>query len=212
MDTLSQANPPEPGKDHFMAKYWWLNTIRGGAALLLGLGLLFSLELVLDSEQIQAMSLQFMGIYLFFSGIMSFIWGLTKRRKLGLWIVAGTLGLAGGIALILRSFLEYSQSTDLLLVVFGIIMLLIGLVHILGGFRLSEVMGRRWANSHFFLGVVEIALGVLALVSIFVTVDIMRALLSFWGIIAGAGLILDGRRMRRTATIRRSTQQNKEGV
>jgi len=212
MNLESQADPPEPGKGQPLAKYWWLNTIRGGAALLLGLGLLFSLELVFDSEQIQAMSLRFMGIYLFFSGIMSFIWGLAKRRKLGLWIVAGTLGLAGGIALILRSFLDYSQSTDLLLVVFGIIMLLIGLVHILGGFRLSEVMGRRWANSHFFLGVVEIALGVLALASIFVTVGILRTLLSFWGIIAGAGLILDGRRMRRAATIRRSAQRNKEGA
>ncbi|GAG26807.1 unnamed protein product, partial [marine sediment metagenome] len=209
---LPESSIPESGEKAPMAKYWWLNTIRGIAALLLGLGSLLSLELVLDSEQIQAMSLQFMGIYLFFSGIMSFIWGLTKRRKLGLWIVAGTLGVAGGIAFILNSSLEYFQSTELLLVVVGIIMLLIGLVHILGGFRLSEALGRRWASSHFFLGVVEIALGILALVSIFVTVDILRYLLSFWGIIAGAGLILDGRRLRRAATIRHAAHQNKEGA
>ena len=73
MNKLSQANLPEPGKNQFMAKYWWLNSIRGAAALLLGLGLLFSLELVLASEQIQARAGQFRGFYLFFSGIMSFI-------------------------------------------------------------------------------------------------------------------------------------------
>jgi uncharacterized membrane protein HdeD (DUF308 family) len=196
---LPEPSIPEPGESQPMAKYWWLNTIRGAAALLLGLGLLFSLELLLDSEQIRAMSFQFMGIYLFFSGVMSFVWGFTKRRRFGLWIFAGILGLAGGIAFILKPYLESSQSTDILIVFVGTIMLLIGLVHILGGFRLSERMGRRWAGSHFFLGVIEIALGVLALASLYVTVDSLRFLLSFWGIIAGVGLILDGRRMRRSA-------------
>jgi uncharacterized membrane protein HdeD (DUF308 family) len=201
---LPEPSIPEPGESQPMAKYWWLNTIRGAAALLLGLGLLLSLELVVESEQLQGMVVQFMGIYLFFSGVMSFIWGFSKRRKLGLWIVAGVLGLSGGITFILIPYVERQLSTDILLAVVGVIMLLIGLIHILGGFRLSEAMGRRWASSHFFLGLVEIALGVLALASIFVTVDNLRFLLSFWGIIAGTGLILDGRRMRRAG------HQNKE--
>lgn len=161
--------------------------------------MLLSLELVVKSEKIAGMVVQFMGIYLLLSGVMSFIWGFTQRRKLGLWIVAGILGLSGGIALILKPTFESSLSTNLLYTFVGIIMLLIGLIRILGGFRLSEVMGRRWANSHFFLGVVEIALGALALVSLFATVEILRPLLSFWGIIAGTGLLLDGHRMRRAA-------------
>lgn len=201
---------PEPGEGQFLVKYWWLNTVRGAAALLMGLGLLFSIELVIESARLQAMTVQFMGIYLLFSGVMSFIWGLSKRRKLGLWLVAGFLGLAGGIGLIFRPYLNSASSEDLLLLaVVGIIMLLIGLIHILGGFRLSEQMGRRWTGSHFFLGVVEIALGILALASIFVTVDILRVLLSFWGLIAGIGLIMDGQRIRRSANVGRAT--NKEG-
>jgi len=76
-------------------------------------------------------------------------------------------------------------------------MLLAGLIHFLGGFRLGQTHGRRWSLGHEFLGLVEIAISILIFISIFVTVDKLRFLLSFWGLIAGVGLILDGLRIRR---------------
>jgi len=74
--------------------------------------------------------------------------------------------------------------------------LLTGLIHLLGGFRLGQKFGRRWSWGHEFLGLVEIVIAVLVLLSLFVTVENLRILLSFWGVIAGVGLLADGLRMR----------------
>ena len=181
----------------FTTKYWWLNLVRGIAALFLGLALLLPVEVILKVDRVQAMLFQFIGIYLLLSGIMSLIWGFSNRRRLGMWILAGALGLVGGIAFFLRSFLESYLSSSVLTIIFGLIMLLAGSIHLLGGFRLSETYGRRWSWGHEFLGIVEIGIGILIIVSLFVSVDNLRIILSFWGIIAGVGLIGDGIRLRR---------------
>lgn len=181
----------------FTAKYWWLNFVRGIAALFLGLGLLVPVEVILQVDRVQAMLFQFIGIYLLLSGIMSLIWGFSNRRRLGIWILAGALGLAGGIAFFFWSFLESHLPSSVLTIIFGLIMLLIGSIHLLGGFRLSETYGRRWSWGHEFLGLVEILIGLLIFVSLFVTVDNLRIILSFWGIVAGIGLVADGVRIRK---------------
>jgi uncharacterized membrane protein HdeD (DUF308 family) len=181
----------------FTIKYWWLNFVRGIAALLLGLGLLLPVEVIFEADNLQGILFQFIGIYLLLSGIMSLVWGLSNRRRFGLWILAAVLGLVGGIAFILRSFLEGYFSATVLTVIFGLIMLLAGLIHLLGGFRLGKAYGRRWSWGHEFLGLVEIAIGFLLLASIAVEVEHLRIILSFWGLVAGIGLIADGVRMRR---------------
>jgi len=181
----------------FTVKYWWLNFVRGIAALAIGIGLLLPIEVILEADNLQDILFQFIGIYLLLSGIMSLVWGLSNRRRFGLWIVAAVLGLVGGIAFILRSFLEGYFSATVLTVIFGLIMLLAGLIHLLGGFRLGKAYGRRWSWGHEFLGLVEIAIGFLLLASIAVEVEHLRIILSFWGLVAGIGLIADGVRMRR---------------
>ena len=154
-------------------------------------------KVIMKVDQLQSILFQFVGIYLLVSGIMSLIWGFSNRRRLGLWILAGTLGLAGGITFLRRPTLEGTLSTSVLALIFGLIMLLAGLIHILGGFQLSEVYSRRWLRGHFFLGLVEIVIGLLIFVSIFITVENLRIILSLWGLVAGIGLIADGVRMRK---------------
>jgi uncharacterized membrane protein HdeD (DUF308 family) len=186
-----------PAELQGFAKLWWLNIVRGVAALAIGFGLLLPVELIMQADQVQGILFQFIGIYLLVSGIMSLSWGLSNRRRLGIWLLAGALGLLGGIAFLLRPVLEDHFSETILTIIFGLIMLLAGLIHFLGGFRLSQAHGRRWSLGHEFLGLVEIAISILIFISIFVTVDNLRILLSFWGLIAGVGLILDGLRIRR---------------
>jgi uncharacterized membrane protein HdeD (DUF308 family) len=198
MEADPQLKPSVPkGEVQVFARYWWLNFIRGIAALLLGIGLLLPFEVLLEAERVQTMLFQFIGIYLLVSGVMSLIWGLSNRRRFGLWIVAAALGLVGGIAFFLRSTLETYFSPTLLTILFGLIMLLAGLIHVLGGFRLGQRFGRRWTWGHEFLGLVEIIIGILVLLSLFLTVENLRIILSFWGIIAGVGLIADGFRLNK---------------
>jgi len=193
----------------FTIKYWWLNFVRGIVALFLGLGLFLPVEVIFQVDHVQTMLFQFIGIYLLLSGIMSLIWGFSNRRRLGMWILAGALGLVAGIAFILWSFLESYLSSSVLTIIFGLIMLLAGSIHLLGGFRLSETYGRRWSWGHEFLGVVEIGIGLLIFVSLFVTVDNLRIILSFWGIVAGIGLIADGVRIRRQKTTLEAAQASR---
>ena len=85
-----------------MVKYWWLNLIHGAAALLLGVTLLAGLELFVERDALRLALLQFIGIYLLISGIMSFIWGFSVRKRFGLWVFAGIIGVVGGVAYLLR--------------------------------------------------------------------------------------------------------------
>ena len=185
------------GEVQDFARFWWLNIVRGAAALSIGIGLLIPVELFLKADRLQGILFQFVGIYLLLSGVMSLIWGFSNRRRLGLWILAGFLGLAGGIAFFLRPALEGYLSITVLSIIFGSIMLLTGIIHILGGFRLGEAYGRRWTRGHLYLGLVEIVIGFLIFVTIFVTVENLRIILSFWGVIAGVGLIFDGLNSRK---------------
>ena len=180
----------------FSVKYWWLNFVRGTAALAIGIGLLLPVEVFFEVNHVQTLLFQFIGIYFLVSGIMSLIWGFSNRRQTGIWLLAGILGVTGGIFFFLRSILEDALSTELLTIIFGLILLLTGVMHLVGGFRLSESYGRRWSWGHEFLGIVEIGIGVLILVSLFVTVENLRLILSFWGLVAGVGLLADGVRMR----------------
>ena len=206
-DAEGIADPP--GEASGFAKHWWLNIVRGTAALLLGIGLLLPVEIIFESESLQDILFQFIAIYLLFSGVMSLIWGFSNRKRTGIWLVAGVLGVVGGIAFLLRSFLESQLSTDSLTLIFGLIMLLAGFIHLLGGFRLGQRYGRRWSLGHEFLGVVEIVIGLLVLISIYTPVENLKIILSFWGILAGIGLLADGFRMRKLINSQKQTQAEK---
>ncbi len=180
-----------------LAKYWWINLVRGVAALFLGLGLILGLGVALDDATLKTMLSQFIGIYLVGSGIMSLIWGFSNRKRWGLWFAAGALGLLGGVAFIVRPFIDDFLSSTLLTAILGVVIVLTGVVHILGGFRTGDEYGRKWAWEHFLLGLIEIGMGLVILVSILFTAQTSRIALSIWGVIAGIGLISDAIRLRR---------------
>lgn len=187
----------ETPKANPMARLWWLNLVRGGAALFLGLGLLLELELLLDTDRLRSMLIQFLGVYMLASGVMSLIWGLSNRRRLGLWLVAGALGIFAGLLFLFRPASDNILSADTFLIVLGVVMAFTGLIHVLGGFRLSERLGRRWTWSHVFLGVIELVLAALIFALPSIPFRLTGVFLGFWGIVAGSGLLLDGYRMWR---------------
>jgi uncharacterized membrane protein HdeD (DUF308 family) len=179
-----------------LVKYWWINLVRGVAALLLGLGLILGLGLALDEATLRSMLSTFIGIYLLGSGIMSFIWGFSNRKRWGLWFVAGALGLLGGVGFILRPFIDDFLSPALLTLILGMVIVLTGVVHLLGGFRIGKQYGRKWTWEHLFLGLIEIGMGLVILAAPILTVQLFGLAMSIWGIIAGVGLLSDAIRLR----------------
>jgi uncharacterized membrane protein HdeD (DUF308 family) len=178
MTTPSDGVKKPPGK------YWWITLARGVFALALGLGLLLP---YIDSK---SSLLNFMAMYWLFSGISSISWGLRGARRKGLWFVAGIMGITGGSVILIRPRTAPIIAPEAFPILFGIIAVLTGLVHIFGGFQTSHNEGREWTLSSFLLGITEIGLGVLILVS---PENPHRAVIwvaAAWATIGGAGLIL----------------------
>ena len=165
-------------------KYWWITLARGVFALALGLGLLLP---YIDSK---SSLLNFMAMYWLFSGISSITWGLRGARRKGLWFLAGIMGITGGSVILLRPRTAPIIAPEVFPIMFGIIAVLTGLVHIFGGFWTSHNEGREWTLSSFLLGITEIGLGVLVLAS---PENPHRAVIwvaAAWATVGGAGLIL----------------------
>jgi len=152
-----------------------------------------------ERDALRLALLQFIGIYLLISGIMSLIWGFSVRKRFGLWIFAGIIGVVGGVAYLIRPFVEGTLSYATLAIMLGLIIFLTGLIHIFGGFKTGSEISRKWGWEHIFLGAVEIGIGLLAMASTVVPVNILVTTLSFWGFVAGIGLISDALRLRRQA-------------
>lgn len=166
---------------------------------MLGLGLILGLGLALDEAALKSLLSTFIGIYLLGSGIMSFIWGYSNRKRRGLWLLAGTLGLIGGLTFIVWPLTENVLAPNLPTAIFGIVIVLTGVVHMLGGYRVGEKYGRKWVWQHFFLGLIEIGMGLVIMASPAVTAQASGFVMSIWGLMAGMGLIADAVRLRRIA-------------
>lgn len=188
----------DPERAQSMARYWWLNIVRGGAAFFMAFGLILGFELVLDKHRLQEMLGQFLGLYLMASGLMSLIFGYTTHRRRGMWFTGGVIGVFGGVLFFFRPFYDGELSQYFSTAILGLIMLLTGLVHILGGYRIGRAYGRRWTLGHAFLGIVEIVIAIMLFLLPILETEIIFTALSIWGIIAGIGLISDGLRMRRS--------------
>ena len=191
----TMSTEKETPKANRMAKMWWLNFVRGGAALLLGLGLLLELELVTETDRLRGMLIQFLGIYMLASGLMSLAFGRSKRKGLGLWLAAGILGIFAGLLFLFRPSGEQVLEASTFLIILGVVMAFTGLIHIFGGFSLSERLGRRWTYSHVFLGVLELILAVCIFLLPRIPFRTTGIVLGIWGIVAGVGLLSDGYRM-----------------
>ena len=83
--------------------------------------------------------------------------------------------------------------------ILGIVIVLTGMVHMLGGFRTNDLYRRKWAWEHFFLGLIEIGMGLFILVASIMTVQLFGLALSIGGVIAGIGLFSDAVRLLQKA-------------
>jgi uncharacterized membrane protein HdeD (DUF308 family) len=182
---------PSDGVKKPSGKYWWLTLARGVFALALGLGLFLP---YVDSK---SNILNFMAMYWLFSGISSISWGLRGARRKGLWFMAGIMGITGGSVILLRPRTAPIIAPEVFPIMFGVIAVLTGLVHIFGGFQSSHSEGHEWTLSSFLLGITEIGLGVLVLAS---PENPHRAVIwvaAAWATVGGVGLILLSIRQRR---------------
>jgi uncharacterized membrane protein HdeD (DUF308 family) len=132
----------------------WITATRGVMAIVLGLAL------ALNGDRAPAALVNFMGVYWILNGIVSLQWGLAaegSRRRLPL--AAGAIGIVTGAVVLVANV-----GTTFLLAILGVVIALTGIAHVLGGFELADMSGRRWRPG-VPLGILEIGLGTTLIVT-----------------------------------------------
>jgi len=106
-----------------------------------------------------------MGMFWLASGIMSLRWGASGRRARRLSLAAGIIGILGGILVLTRNLASGFLAEVVVLYILGGIIVLTGIIHAVGGFRVGEETERQWSWTSLLLAIFEIILGALLILS-----------------------------------------------
>jgi uncharacterized membrane protein HdeD (DUF308 family) len=138
-----------------------MNLYRGGAAVVLGILLLFMPDKSKD----------------FLFNLMGFFWlsiGFAVLRRSQedarypgkhTALIAGLVASVTGLLVVTRRFTESWIGEDVVFFVLGTVILATGLLHIFGEIRIGGITANRQTTVHFLLGVLEVLLGGLLLLS-----------------------------------------------
>jgi uncharacterized membrane protein HdeD (DUF308 family) len=189
---------------------FWITLVRGMLAITLGVALVFW------PDKARPILVNFMGMFWLVSGIVSLRWGVHGERAKGLSLLAGAAGVLAGVGMLSRRFTQGMVGEDVLLSVVGLIILLTGLMHIVGGFRTGPVethllsqnrtrmWSRAWSWTAFLLGLFEIVLGVILVIAPMGRGPLIYFAASVWALVGGTILLGDAVRLRR---LRQTAQQ-----
>jgi len=164
----------------------WITIVRGVIAIGLGLAL------ALNGDRAPAALVNFMGIYWILNGLITFRAGLATegaRRRLAL--VAGAVGVATGAVVLVAN-----AGTTFLLSILGLVIALTGVAHLLGGFEIADVSGRRWRPG-IPLGILELGLGATLVLTSGHPGALSTWLASAWALVGGSVLLFDALAVRR---------------
>jgi uncharacterized membrane protein HdeD (DUF308 family) len=165
----------------------WITVARGLMAIALGLAL------ALNGDRAPAALVKFMGVYWILNGIITLRLGMVAaegaRRRLA--IAAGAIGIATGATVLL-----VNVGTTFLLAILGVVIALTGLAHLLGGFEIADVSGRRWRPG-VPLGILELGLGATLVLTSEHSGSLSTWLASAWALVGGTVLLADALAIRR---------------
>lgn len=174
-----------------------ITLIRGMLAITLGIVLFF------QPEKTRPFLVSFMGMFWLVSGIISLRWGVHGERSRGLSLLAGGAGVLAGLGFLSRRFATGFVGEDVLISLIGLIILLTGLMHIIGGFRTGPAesdmfsRNRKWSWTAFILGLFEIVLGVMLVIEPMGRGPLIYTVASIWALVGGVVLIGNALQLRR---------------
>ena len=185
--------PKPPGGQGAAARLWWIMLARAAVALVLGLS-------VLLTEKTRPALGNFIGVYWLIGSLLTVRWlaGHRGQRGSALGWAAAVLGILAGALVLARFALEHVLATDLVLSLLGLTAVLTGLLRLSGTFRDHVVDGRPRLPNRVALGVLELALGALLLLSRGVTRPVAVAA-ALWAFAGGTIMLVDALALRRMA-------------
>jgi uncharacterized membrane protein HdeD (DUF308 family) len=152
-----------------IAHYWWLPLIRGIVAVLLGLAMIFT------PAHAKSALARYFGMFWMVTGGTALFWGIRGARATRLWLIAGLIAIVGGGVLFFNEWISSSTVLELTTNVFALFAILTGIMHIGGGYRIRQKVGRKWAWGDPVILISAVA----------------------WAFLGGFGMIVDSLRLRR---------------
>jgi len=165
---------------------WWLTLVRGIIAIALGVALL------VNPDKATRDMAQFMGLYWLMSGISGIIWGIKGAKRPGLWLLLGLTEVSVGAILVFRGLLDPYLSWITVTRLAAALAFGAGLLHVFAGIRTWQISHIKWSWSSFSMGILQIILGLMLLM----TPDEISPLILFsasaWAFIGGISLVTNG--------------------
>jgi len=174
---------------------WYIYIFRGVLAIILGILLL--------TQRAQWNVVQYMGIFWLTTGLTNISWVRSRGidTHMAHWaVVAGILEIIAGVMALMRPLLAYYFSSLTIVLLLGVLVIITGILHIFGGFRISSAYGSQWAWGSYLVGSLQLILGVIVLIYPWEPIPIVLLIASIWCIITGILLLLDAR-IKRTQAI-----------
>jgi uncharacterized membrane protein HdeD (DUF308 family) len=175
---------------------FWITLARSVLAIALGLAL------ILEPEKTRPMLVNFMGMFWLMAGMVSLRWGTNGERAQRMSVVAGIVGIVAGVLVLARFFIIDVLGERVVYVILGILIGLIGSVHVLEGVRAGPDRQRRRSWTGTLLGAFEIGLG---LVLVLWREDfslIFYAVVTVWAFTAAFVLLREALRQRSRSVAR----------
>jgi uncharacterized membrane protein HdeD (DUF308 family) len=176
------------------AKAWWVLLLWGLAFLIAGLCLLFW------PVRTATVLVAIMAAFLLVSGIIGAISAVVQRDSGWGWRLAGgILGILVGIILLANPVAGalIVVAIQFYLLAFGLIVM--GIATMVGGKYTADSIGYQWSWGNFFLGVLEILLGIFLLFHPLMGTFTLLWLLAILAIIGGVLLIIQSFRLKSLA-------------
>lgn len=171
---------------------FWITLVRGFLVIVLGLTLIFT------PEKTKAMLFNFMGVFWLMTGLVSVRQELHKRGN-RLVLFAGGLGIVAGILVVTRNLSRQVLSEFWVVEILGIVILLSGIMHILGGFQVGRQAMQGRTTLSILLGIFEVFLGGVFVIFQGGQTPIMYAIAIAWAMIGGVILLGDAYRQYRAS-------------
>ena len=182
---------------------WYIYVIRGVFAIVLGLLLL--------TQRAMWNVVQYMGMFWLTLGLTNIAWARSKGREIHLarWsLVAGILGVVAGVIALLRPLLGFYFSTWVIVMLLGALVIITGLLHIFGGFRIRSEYGSQWAWGSYLVGFVQVILGIIVIIYPWEPIPIVLMIASIWCLLTGILLLFDAWRLRTQAIVDKEKLKN----
>ncbi len=169
-------------------KHWSVNLIRGLSAILL------AILLLLNGQQSIQRFTQFLGIFWLIIGVTYFINAREDKKLKPLMVILGVLTMLGGLVALSWPLLTSQFNLSTMTILAGTMILTLGLLHIIGGYPAGSILGRKRDWGSLILGILEIALGISALVSPGRLTTAAIVVSIFFSIVFGFVLLFEGYR------------------